>query len=132
MAASVSPPEPTFRNAASGRIVGLKRRADFVRVARGGRRLRGRSVNIQSKPRETDDGSGPRFGLTVTKQMGGACVRNRIKRRLRAALAQCRDDLGAAPLDVVVLAQPGALTESFESLVAELRAAFRRIGGSTT
>ena len=62
------------------------------------------------------DGLGIRFGLTVTKRTGNAVVRNRIKRRLRAA---CREALAphrAHDVDIVVIARTAVLTVDYEEL----------------
>lgn len=67
-----------------------------------------------------------RFGLTVTKKTGNAPARNRIKRRLRAALSQMsrvdvRDDC-----DYVLIARREVLSAHFDTLVAALDSAFFR------
>ena len=56
---------------------------------------------------------GPRLGLAVSRQLGGAVERNRIKRRLRAAFEQIQSDLPAGN-DYVLIARPG-LGEAIES-----------------
>ncbi|WP_420391294.1 ribonuclease P protein component [Acuticoccus sp.] len=73
-------------------------------------------------------GIGPRVGFTVTKKVGNAVVRNRIKRRLRAASAIVRDDF-AAGTDYVILARPAALTAPFVELTDQLAAALRAAHG---
>jgi ribonuclease P protein component len=69
--------------------------------------------------------SGPRFGFTITKKIGGAVVRNRIRRRLRAlaaGLAQARADY-----DYVLIARPGAIDRGYQDLKADLEQALDRI-----
>ena len=76
------------RRASSGisKQMRLRRRAEFLAVQAGGRKLHGRHVLAIAKRRGHDtpgeDGRG-RLGLTVTKKVGNAVVRNRIKRMLR-------------------------------------------------
>ena len=65
----------------------------------------------------------PRFGLIVSKAVGGAVVRNRVKRRLRALAAGLIDESSA--MTVVVRALPSATAESPE-LVADFAVAWRR------
>ena len=102
------------------RLPRLKKRSDFLIVARG-QRAHSRSCSLQIFRRPVPDGavSQARFGLTVTKRVGGAVERNRIKRRLREAL---RDpDLAPdADHDYVIVARRDALTIPFSGLVAEL------------
>jgi ribonuclease P protein component len=58
----------------------LRRRAEFVAVQSGGRKLHGRHVLVLAKEQHLPVG---RLGITVTKKVGNAVVRNRIKRMLR-------------------------------------------------
>lgn len=64
------------------------------------------------------------IGLTVTKKLGGAVVRNRIRRRLRAAVRGAADVLDVGGVDLVIVAREAALTCPFEELVRSLREAF--------
>jgi ribonuclease P protein component len=68
----------------------------------------------------------PRVGVVVTKRLGGAVLRNRVRRRLQAA---ARARLGAVgAYDVVVTPQPAALTVGFETLSASLARALLLLG----
>ncbi len=60
----------------------LRQRADYVAVQSGGMKLHGRHVLAIARKRMTPDLRG-RLGITVTKKVGNAVVRNRIKRMLR-------------------------------------------------
>jgi len=100
----------------------LKRRAEFLRAARGSRA--GRSAfGMQVVPAPHDQ---PGLGLTVTKKVGNAPERNRIKRRLRAAAAACADDFRPGH-DYVVLARREALSLPFAKLVAEMGGLIARV-----
>ncbi len=105
----------------------LTRRAEFQRVSRG-RRISVETFTLQSRRREqagNDAVSGARVGLTVTKGVGGAVERNRVRRRLKEALR------AAAPLeaegdhDYVLMARREALGRRFAALVNDVRTAFR-------
>ena len=68
-----------------------------------------------------------RVGLTVSKKVGNAVVRNAVKRRLREAL-RLHQELWRAR-DVVVVARPEAAGRSFTELEADVVAAFARLPG---
>jgi ribonuclease P protein component len=101
----------------------LKTRAEFLRAAKG-RRLRMPCFNLQMHAQP--DGLAPqppRFGFTVTKKLGGAVLRNRIRRRLKEALRRL-PALSVRPgHDYVIVAQPAALTEDFAELQQQIRKA---------
>src|SRR5580698_3741637 len=84
----------------------LSRSADFDRVFRSGRSQAGRELVLYVFPRGEDDGA-PRIGLSVSRKVGSAVERNRVKRLLREAFAS-----GAIVLppgtDAVVVARPDA------------------------
>ncbi len=106
----------------------LKRRAEFQRVSRG-RRKSVEAFTLQSARREDGESaaSGARVGFTVTRKVGNAVERNRIRRRLKEALRlagplEARDDH-----DYVLMARREALAASFAALVEDLRETFRAI-----
>jgi ribonuclease P protein component len=69
---------------------------------------------------DDDDRQGVRVGFTVTRKVGHASERNRIRRRLRAAAAAAAAAWPAANLDVVVVARREAIGAVFAELVADL------------
>jgi len=95
----------------------LRKRAEFL-VVRTGQKRRGRFFMLEVKARGDD--APPRYGITVTRKVGNAVVRNRIRRRLREAVRVNAADDMAAGTDYVIVARPDALTASFEALSAEL------------
>jgi ribonuclease P protein component len=93
----------------------LKRRGDFARVTRRGKRYAGQFLTsfVADGRRRT------RVGITVGGTVGGAVVRNRLRRRMKAILD--RYPLGAPPWrDVVFIARPGAGELAFDALAAEV------------
>ena len=99
----------------------LTRRPDFLAAAKG-RRFHTDRMTVQGLVRREgeDKGGALRFGLTVTKRVGHATERNRIKRRLRAAIAEAGPAHAAKPADVVVVARRCCLAAPFPLLVEDL------------
>ena len=89
----------------------LSRSAEFERVYRQGRSKGNRYLVLYAFPRSDDDTSdcedGPRLGLSVSRRVGGAVERNRVKRVLREAFWAEAERLPAGS-DYVVVARPDA------------------------
>src|SRR5205807_5089069 len=83
----------------------LSRSADFDRVFRSGRSHAGRELVLYVFPRGEDEQ--PRLGLSVSRKVGGAVERNRVKRLLREAFAVESERLPAGT-DAVVVARKSA------------------------
>ena len=128
----------------------LKRRADFLRAAKG-RRFHGKAFTLQSARRspacptggaqqtegveKTETGlqsEAPRFGFTVTKKIGNAVVRNRIRRRLKEALRTLDPLPARAGHDYVMVARVEALKQAFPSLQAEIGRALANVDADKT
>ena len=99
--------------------------ADYRRIVRTGRRRGGALVLAYAKP--GGDGSPLRMGVIVAKNVGGAVVRNRVRRRIKAVGWElAREVVG---LDVVVRALPPAANAPFADLETEVRAAVQALAG---
>jgi ribonuclease P protein component len=83
----------------------LSRSAEFERVYRHGRSSANRHLVLYSFPNAGVER--PRLGLSVSRKVGGAIERNRVKRLLREAFARVEGELCAGQ-DVVVVARPEA------------------------
>lgn len=70
-----------------------------------------------------------RVGFTVTRKVGNAVERNRVKRRLRAAAAEVFPRDGRAGTDYVVVGRAATLKRPFDALKADLEQAIRRLDG---
>ena len=106
----------------------LRKRPEFLRVQRGGRRLVSRDLVVAYAP---SDG-GVRVGFTVSKKVGNAVVRNRVKRILRdvmrrASPAHSRPLDALTGIDLVLIARSGASTATREQLASQVYSAVARI-----
>jgi ribonuclease P protein component len=100
----------------------LKKRAEFLAVARGQRSAR-RGFVLQTAP-VADAEAEPRCGFTVTKKVGNAVVRNRVRRRLKEALRLERERVARPGRDHVLIGRRESLDLSFVTLRADLVGAF--------
>ena len=111
----------------AGELLGrLTKRTEFQRVSRG-QRASTETFTLQSRRRDEADVGAPgaRIGLTVTKKVGGAVVRNRIRRRLKEALRAASPLEAESDHDYVLMARREALGRRFAALVDDLRQAFQ-------
>jgi ribonuclease P protein component len=102
----------------------LKRRADFLRVAKG-RRFHADAMTVQANEALQASGlaRGVRIGFTLTRKVGSAVVRNRVRRRLKDAV-RLSPDLPVVPgHDYVVVGREAALRLPFERLREQLHRA---------
>ena len=104
----------------------VRRRREFRETYDGGRRSHGRLVVVFVAPGE---GEGPRLGITVTKKVGGAVVRNRLRRQVREIFRRSPATRTAAPGRLVVNVSPRAAAASFAELREELDRIFARVLG---
>lgn len=100
----------------------LTRRADFLAANRGLRIARPGFV-LLARP---NGGEGLRFGITVTKKIGNAVVRNRMKRRFRELLRAALPKGGLPDHDHVLIGREGGIEMDFGKLAEDLSFALRR------
>lgn len=100
----------------------LTRRADFLAANRGLRVARPGFVLLVN-PNSADE---LRYGITVTKKIGNAVVRNRVKRRFRALLREMLPSAGLPAHDHVLIGREGGVERDFAKLREELSAALER------
>jgi ribonuclease P protein component len=95
------------RSSSRGR---LSRSAEFERVYRQGRSTANRHLVLYTFPNPA--AASPRLGLSVSRKVGGAVERNRVKRLLREAFSDAQAELRPGQ-DIVVVARPpvGELAE---------------------
>ena len=106
------------KNPRSGRLL---RHADFEQVYKQGRRHFSTHMTVFYLRRA--EGEGLRVGFTVSRALGGAVARNRMKRRLREAVRMTRPTW-CASADVVINPKKSLLTVEFSAVVNEVSRAF--------
>ncbi|MEM1132147.1 MAG: ribonuclease P protein component [Pseudomonadota bacterium] len=105
-------------------IATLKKRSEFLAANRGWRFACPGFVLIIHRRDDGDDAK--RAGFTVTKKIGNAVVRNRIKRRLRALVQKILPEQGAEGADHVFIARRAAFDCDWDNLVADLGRGLKR------
>ncbi|HEX6741474.1 MAG TPA: ribonuclease P protein component [Sphingomicrobium sp.] len=103
----------------------MKKRADFV-AANGGRRVPTPGFILLVRDRADSDPA-MRVGFTVTKKIGGAVVRNRMKRRFRALAREIVPAKGFAGSDHVMIGRDKGVERDFALLRSELAGALEKL-----
>jgi len=122
----VDEPLPRIPNPRRPRRGRLSRSAEFERAYRQGRSHGNRHLVVYAFPRGAESGEGSRLGLSVSRKVGGAVDRNRVKRLLREAFAA---ESAVVPQghDVVVVARPAARELAEREGLDGLRGALREL-----
>ena len=107
----------------------LRKRRDFVRVSKIGRRAGGRffSLQVALADQKSDLAHTGRIGLTTTKKVGNAVERNRARRRMRALVGSVFSEYVMQDLDCVLLARKPMLDAKFDQLAIELRKLLKKL-----
>ena len=107
------------------RTAKLLKHSDFQRVYKSGKRHFSGSMTVFYLPRP-DAATGPRVGITVSRALGGAVERNRIKRRMREAIRLHLTGLTSS-MDVVFNPKKVVATEEFVAIEQEVSRSFEVI-----
>ena len=105
-------------------ILTIGKRADFLAANKGQRvAMPGFVLLVHDR---LDGDAAKRIGITVTKKIGGAVVRNRMKRRFRALARELLPELGKSGADHVLIGRAGGVERDFGLLRAEMVKALRK------
>jgi ribonuclease P protein component len=107
----------------------LRQRADFL-AARNGIKAPASGFVLQARKR--DDEGPVRIGFTVSKQVGNAVERNRVKRRLREIVRLCTAGRMRAGHDYVLIGRRAALELPFPRMLDEFDRSLRRVHAERT
>ena len=103
----------------------LRRRADFMAAA-GGRKVTTAAFVLQARGRADDNGP-VRVGFTVSKKVGTAVERNRVRRRLKDVVKRSAAGRLRSGHDYVLIGRRAALRLPFDRIVEEFNTALRRL-----
>jgi ribonuclease P protein component len=106
-----------------GRARRIRKRAEFLRLYRLGRKAGTRSLVVYAL---RANGPRPRLGITVSSKVGGAVVRNRAKRLIREAYRRCPSILESG-LDLVINGRPSIVRAGYPDICRELAQAVRAL-----
>lgn len=104
-------------------VIAIKKRSDFQTIRNQGTHAIAKGLVLQTLSRGGIDTapSKPRIGLVVSKKMGNAVIRNRIRRRLRALSGDVISRYGNPAYDYVLIARSSTLTRPFHDLEKDLK-----------
>lgn len=102
----------------------LRRRVDYQRCYQRGRRLHGSLLTLHFAPNQL---SHPRLGITASRKVGGAVVRQRLKRRVREIYRRWSERGRLPGVDVVVHLKPTSAAGRFADVSTDLTTALTRL-----
>lgn len=102
----------------------LRQRADFLAAAAG---LKAPAAAFVLQARDRGDTGSARVGFTVSKKVGNAVERNRVRRRLREMVRLSGSSRMRAGFDYVVIGRRNALILPFERITQDFTGALRRV-----
>ena len=102
-------------------IISLKKRKDFLDIAKKGSKIVTKGLVLQVKRNINIDFNQIRVGYTVTKKVGNAVKRNKIKRKLRAAVRFVMSEYTNNSFDYVIIGRKSTLDRNFNDLIKDLK-----------
>lgn len=109
-------------------ILSLKKREDFVNIAKKGNKAVAKGLVLQVIENPTNSEKPLNIGFTVTKKVGNAVVRNRVKRRLRALANKIMQNNADYSYNYVLIGRHATIKRSFADLEKDLKFALHNTG----
>lgn len=113
-------------------IARLKRRQDFLRAASARRKFVAPGLILQARRHagaelESESVESRRVGFTVSRKVGKAVVRNRVRRRLKEAAERVLTDHARDDNDYVIIGRAASASRPFAALVKDLETALKKL-----
>jgi len=108
----------------------LRTRPQFLRVAAENLKFAAPGVVLQAAPRPRENRyneTGPRYGLTVSKKVGNSVIRNRARRRLRAAAEEILPRCAKTTFDYVLIGRKETPTRKFDELKKDIEKSLHKL-----
>ena len=116
-----------MRKPSSGTLERLQKRAQFLAIARTGRKAVMQGLILQARPLEAGQETGIKIGYTASRKVGGSVQRNRARRRLRAIVHDVMNAMAMPGHEFVLIARANTLTRSYDGLLADIRCALGKV-----
>ena len=101
----------------------IKKRVDFLKVSKSGKKIFTKGFILQKYKRDflsKEKENTARVGLTVTKKIGSAVVRNKIKRRFRSIIKEVSNEYLKKNYDYVIIANKKSLIMDYKELKSDI------------
>jgi ribonuclease P protein component len=111
----------------------LKHRRDFLLAAQQGRKWSTEGLVLQLRNRVTWEAlhglefTAIRVGFTVTKKVGNSVIRNRVRRRLKAAADEVLGNTEISGMDLVIIGRMGTIKRPYSALIKDLQTALKKL-----
>lgn len=113
-------------------VTTLKKRSDFQRIQSSSLKIATKSLVLYAAPANHNEEKTLRVGLTITKKVGNAVIRNRIRRRFRVLTRRVMPSLAPEGFDYVVIGRKAAIDREFSGLEKDLRYALHTLQKTTS